>query len=186
MGAKIENETQLIISVFNSSATYQNLQTTRCAVANLTSDINVFYRATFKEANPNGTLPLGWFRKAQTINAPQLVMVDAAVEISITDLTPINSQKTQATCTVEHITATKVFPKVYCRAFSATVEAIIHATRVKAFANSSAEQQHVNKLVELIGNCNDVVEKTAPNSPYSEVMADLNSRINSWRATANP
>jgi hypothetical protein len=63
----------------------------------------------------------------------------------------------------------------------ATLEAIIHATRVKAFLNDEGKQKKVSKLLELIGNCNDVVNRVAPNSAYSIVMADLMERIDSWR-----
>ncbi len=66
---------------------------------------------------------------------------------------------------------------------SLTLEAIIHATRVKAFGNDEKEQAQVNKLLEMIGNCNDVVNRVAPDSPYSNVMADLMKRIDSWRNT---
>jgi hypothetical protein len=36
--------------------------------------------------------------------------------------------------------------------------------------------------MELIDNCNDVVNRVAPNSVYSLVMADLMKRIDSWRS----
>jgi hypothetical protein len=64
---------------------------------------------------------------------------------------------------------------------SATVEAIIHATRVKALINDKKEQKHVSKLLELIENCNSVVNRVAPNSSYSMVMADLMKKVDSWR-----
>ena len=64
----------------------------------------------------------------------------------------------------------------------ATLEAIIHATRVKAFLNDEEEQKQVSKLLELIDNCNCVVNRVAPNSAYSSVMADLMKRIDSWRS----
>ena len=64
---------------------------------------------------------------------------------------------------------------------SATLEAIIHATRVKAFANDKSKQQQVEQLLEMIENCNDVVNRTAPDSQYSAVMADLTKIIDSWR-----
>jgi hypothetical protein len=70
---------------------------------------------------------------------------------------------------------------VYCRAFSATVEAIIYATRVKALLNVENEQTRVSKLLERIDDCNEVVNRVAPNSPCSTVMADLMERIDLWR-----
>jgi hypothetical protein len=64
----------------------------------------------------------------------------------------------------------------------ATLEAIIHATRVREFLNDTGEQKKVSKLLELINNYNCVVNRVAPNSVYSLVMADLMKRIDSWRS----
>ncbi len=64
---------------------------------------------------------------------------------------------------------------------SATLEAIIHATRVKAFINDEKKQKQVSKLLEMIENQKNVVNHVAPNSAYSAVMADLMKRIDSWR-----
>lgn len=182
MGIIMEDETQVLIKIFNSSSTYQNLQLNRFAVINLISNVEVFYRTAFKEINLNESLPPEWFTKSQTANAPLLRMADAVVEVSIADMKPIDSEKTQATCIVKFVRAETVFPKVYCRAFAATIEAIIHATRVKAFAGKVQEQQHVSKLLTLIDNCKEVIGKTAPNSSYSKIMEDLTKRIDSWMA----
>ena len=163
MGATQEKEKQLMLKVFNSSSTLQNLKQNKAAVVNLTSDVTLFYRTTFKETNPQGTLPPEWFQKAQTVNAPRLLRADATIEITIKD-------------------AKTAFPKAYCRAFGATLDAIIHATRVKAFAKDPNEQLKVAKLLERIADCDDVVGRTAPNSQYAEIMRDLNQKIQTWRA----
>ena len=63
----------------------------------------------------------------------------------------------------------------------ATLEAILNATRVKVFLNQGTKQKDKAKLLEMIENCNNVVNRTAPNSAYSLVMADLMKRIDSWR-----
>ena len=62
-----------------------------------------------------------------------------------------------------------------------TLEAIIHATRVKAFVNDDKQEKNVNALLELIENNNDLVNRVAPNSMYATIMADLMKRIDSWR-----
>jgi hypothetical protein len=64
---------------------------------------------------------------------------------------------------------------------SMTLEAIIHATRVKAFVNDDKQEKNVNALLELIENNNDFVNRVAPNSMYATIMADLTKRIDSWR-----
>jgi hypothetical protein len=182
MGATQENEKQLMLKVFNSSSTLQNLKQNKAAVVNLTSDVTLFYRTTFKETNPQGTMPSEWFQKAQTVNAPRLLRADATIEVTIKDMSPIDTQRTKVLCNAEHIDAKTAFPKAYCRAFGATLEAIIHATRVKAFAKDPNEQLRVAKLLERIANCDDVASRTAPNSQYTEIMRDLNQKIQTWRA----
>ncbi len=77
---------------------------------------------------------------------------------------------------------TEIILRCTAAPWHATLEAIIHATRVKAFLNDEGEQKQVSKLLKLIDNCNDVVNRVAPNSSYSIVMADLMKRIDSWRS----
>jgi len=182
MGVIMEDEQHLIVNLFNSSTTCSNIKANRCAVVNLTSNIEVFYKTAFKEANPDGKLPQEWFEQAKAVNAPKLRFADATIDVSVTDMTSIGTLKTRVVCNVELVQATLMFPQVYCRAMAATLEAIIHATRVKAFLNNEGEQKQVSKLMELIDNCNDVVNRVAPNSVYSLVMADLMKRIDSWRS----
>lgn len=182
MGAAMMNQQQLVMKFFNSSLTFKNLQINRCAVVNVTSNIDLFYKTAFKETNPKGTLPQEWFEKAQTVNAPQLRMADATIEISTNDIQPIDADESRAVCNVKHIKATESPPKAYRRALAATIEAIVHATRVRIFVRNESEPEKVSKLLALISNCNDVVNRTAPNSRCSEIMADLTARINSWRA----
>jgi uncharacterized protein len=180
MGAIMKNEEHIIINLFNSSQTCKNLLSKKCAVVNITSDPELFYRTAFKEVNPEGTIPSESFEKAQTVNAPKLHDADATIEISVKTMSPITSEKTQATCCVKLIEATNVPPKAYSRALHATIEAIVHATRVKVFAKDKQKQEQVNDLLLIINNCRDIVYRTSPNSRYSGIMEDLAKRIDLW------
>jgi hypothetical protein len=152
-------------------------------VINITSNPEVFYKTAFKEANPEGKMPKEWFEKAETVDAPQLQIADATIEISVEAIVPTSSERTEAVGTVKLIKATRLLPQAYCRALFATVEAIIHATRVKVFLTGDEEEKkQALKLLETIGICRDVVHHVAPNSRYSEIMADLTRMLDSWRA----
>jgi len=179
-GVNIIDDEHLIIDFFNTSATYANIRTHRCAAINLTSDIEVFYKTCFKEANPEEMPPQEWFENAKIVNAPKLRLADAAIEISIYNLEAVSAEKVRASFKVRSLQSQEKYPQVYCRAFSATLEAIIHATRVKEFLNGPNERKQVSKLLELIDNCNCTVNRVAPNTVYSSVMADLTKRIDSW------
>jgi hypothetical protein len=181
MGVIMEDEQMLSLNIFNSSQTCRNVKASGCAVINLTSDIAIFYRSTFKEANPDGKLPLEWFEKTESVNAPKLRWADATIDVSVTRIQLMGMDKAKVQCIVEKVTATKQYPQPICRAMALTLEAIIHATRVKAFATDPSKQEEVNKLLGLIENCSQVVNRVAPKSTYSAVMTDLTNRINHWR-----
>jgi len=180
MGVIMEDKQHLIVNLFNPSTTYINIKANRCAVVNLTSNIEVFYKTAFKEANPDGKMPQEWFEQAKAINAPKLRSADATIDVSVTGMTPIDAEKTRVLCNVELVQAKRKFPQVHCRAMDATLEAIIHATHVKALVNEDKEQKRVRELLKKISHCDEVVDRVAPNSAYSLVMADLMKRISSW------
>jgi hypothetical protein len=181
MGLKLLGEQHLSMSIFNTSLTCRNLKEKKCAIVNLTSDIEVFYKSTFKEANHNGNVPADWFVKADVVEAPKLRSADAVVEVSVTHLEHDGKERTRFSCKVERITTDAQFPQVYCRAMPLTLEAITHATRVKAFINLPEKQKEASELIETIQNHAYVVGRVAPNSEYTAVFEDLQCRIDSWR-----
>jgi uncharacterized protein len=180
MGVIMEDEERLVINLFNSSKTSHNIKSNRCAVVNLTSNIEVFYKTAFKGVNPDGKLPLEWFEKASSVNAPKLILADASIYVSVKELVPVDAQKARAIFNIDSIQSSMKYPQVYSRAMSQTLEAIIHATRIKAMLNDSAQKKKVKHLLEMISDCQDVVDRVAPNSAYSLIMADLMKLVNSW------
>ena len=181
MGITLQNEQHLTINIFNSSKTCRNLQTAKCAVINLTNNIQAFYQTAFKEANPNGKLPLKWFEKAKVVEAPKLRFADASVEVKVDNLALLGEEKTEVSLAVQSVEVTKKNPRAPCRAMTLTLEAIVYATRVKAFINDPTKQAQVYRLLENISGCSEVVNRVAPNSSYQLVMTDLQKRISSWR-----
>lgn len=180
MGLKLVDKQHLSLSIFNTSSTCRNLKVKKCAIVNLTDDIEVYYKSTFKEANPNGKVPPEWFEVVAGVEAPKLCSADATIEVSIANIT-LDTERTAFSCKMEGITVAKKYPQAYCRAMPLTLEAITHATRVKAFINEPHKQKEVTKLIETIHNCTNIVERVAPNSQYTMVLADLLQRIDSWR-----
>ncbi|MFZ7138125.1 MAG: DUF447 domain-containing protein [archaeon] len=184
MGIEIKNSNQLVIRPFVTSLTYKNIQETHSAVVNITFEPNLFYVTAFKEANPDGKLSTNLFENAKTVSAPRLKSAKAFVEVFVKETHSIGVDRVEFLCDFKHIETVKILPKVYCRAQFATIEAIIHATRIELFLKGNEQQQKRGlKLVELVNVCQDVVNKTAPNSVYSKIMNDLNKRIESWRNT---
>jgi hypothetical protein len=181
MGVTMQDAQHLTIDIFNSSSTWTNIKANRCGVVNLTNTIEIFYKTAFKEANRDGKLPKEWFEPAKTVHAPKLRLADAAIEVSVDDLVPLGLEKTKVSFSVQRVQASQKYPQVQCRAVSLTLEAILHATRVKALINDTSKQSQVNYLLGKINDCSEVVNRVAPNSPYSLVMNDLIKLIASWR-----
>lgn len=183
MGAIMEKLQRIVLRIYTSSLTYRNIQSKRCTVVNVTSDPELFYRTAFKEANPKARMPQEWFEKAETVDAPRLRTAGAFIEATVADIRAFDGERAEVLFDVKLVKASRVLPKVYCRAVFATIEAIIHATRVKIFMihGDRQKQEQALKLLERIRECNDVVNRVAPNSRYSGIMADLNQRVDSWR-----
>jgi hypothetical protein len=182
MGIVVESNERLRIRPYTSSLTYKNLQANRCAVVNVTSDPKLFYLTAFKEANPDGKLSLELFEKAEMVDAPRLLAADAIIEVLVAETGSFSPERAEFLCNVQLVKASKVLPTVYCRAQFATIEAIIHATRIKPFLRGNKqEQKHAFRLLDLVNVYKDVVNRTAPNSRYSEIMAELHQRISLWR-----
>ena len=184
MGAIMTMPQRVAFRIYTSSLTYKNLQSRKCGVVNVTSDPELFYRTAFKEANPDGMVPQEWFEKADTVDAPKIPAAEANIEVAVADITSLDAERVEVLCDVKLVRAASVLPKAYCRALFATVEAIVHATRVEAFIahGDRRKREQALKLLETIRQCHDVVNRVAPRSRYSEIMADLTQRVDSWRA----
>jgi len=176
MGAVMQSLEQIDLTIYNSASTLKNLQTCKSATLNITDNVDFFFQTALKDT----ALPVDWFEKSYIVNAPQLRLANAIVAIDIQDFTFINNQKTKVTSKVQQVMALKVYPQSYCRAKSAVLEAIIHATRIKVLSNNKKEQAYMVKLVSLIQNCVEVVNRSAPNSHYTELMSDLQKKIDMW------
>lgn len=180
MGVVIEANEQLCIRPYLTSATFKNIRTNRCAVVNLTSNPKIFYETAFKEKKVNKNAVL--FEEAETIDAPRLKFADAIIEVVVVKQNFFNSERAEILCNVKYVKALNILPTVYCRAQFATIEAIIHSTRIEAFINGNDQQKkeayHLLELINIFGN---IVNRTAPNSIYSEIMSDLIKRIDLWR-----
>jgi hypothetical protein len=184
MGVMLESQERLVIRIFTSSLTYKNFQSSGFGVINLTSNADVFYRTAIKEANPNGEVPQDWFEKAETVDAPRLREAEASIEVAVAEINQLDAERALVLCDVRFVQTSKVLPKAYCRALFATVEAIIHATRIQAFIMHSDrhKREQALKLLEKIKECQDIVNRVAPNSSYYRVMDDLKKKIESWRS----
>jgi len=175
MGVRMEDFEHLILWIYTSSLTYQNLETKRCAVVNVLSDPELFYLTALKESKKNANLPQEWFERATIVDAPRLRKADAHIEVTAKKIRSLDDERAEVILQVKHINASKILPRVYCRASFATIEAIIHATRIYFLMKQAkiGEKKQALNLIERVRECYDVVNRVAPNSRYSKIMKEL-------------
>jgi len=182
MGITIKTERTVEVKPYVSTITYQNLAATKCAVINLTMDPELFYITAFKEAIPEGKLPTMIFGKAKSVVAPRLLTADSHIEVEVQSVKTLENEKAEVQCGVKLIKASRKYPQAYCRAKSATIEGIIHATRLKVFLKQGEEKkEQVLDLLERFRICCDIVNHVGPSSRYSNLMSDLARKIEEWR-----
>ena len=180
MGVLMEDEKTLILNIYNDSITCLNLKTSKSAVINVVSNVELFYKTALKEVNPEGKLSRDLFIESENFSSPKLRQSEACLGVTVFD-EQIKGEKTCFTCQVNWVEAFKDYPHVYCRAFGAILEAIVHATRVKVFLGDLEKEAQVSLLLASIESCFNVVKRTAPDSIYSALMNDLLHRIEVWR-----
>ena len=179
MGVSSEDEKHFTLSVYKTTKTYMNLKEKKCGVVNITSDPILFHRTVFKDVNPGNKLPKDWFTHASKVDAPYLRNTDAFIEFKVTNLTG-SGEKAKILCRVQKIAKSKKNSlQVYHRAKSAVIESIIHATRIEVFI-VSGEEKKAKELVDLVNHYTKIVNRVAPNSIYSEIMSDIQTRIKKW------
>ncbi len=177
MGVTMIDPCKVALSIFNSANTLKNLQKTKAATLNLTDNIDIYYNSALK----NEKMSTDLFEKSDRVNAPKLKTCNESIGLSVEKIEVIDTLRTSVVGNVEYIETLKSYPQAYCRAKPAALEAIIHATRVKALINVEAERVYVAKLCSLIQNCIETVNRSAPNSHYAKLMSDLQEKINTWR-----
>jgi hypothetical protein len=178
MGTTLLNSQMLILRPYVVSNTFANLKARGVAVINVTEDPWLYYSTAFKE-EACGKLH-GTFRKASVVNAPVIKSADAWVEVVVGRIVTPAADRAEVTCKALRIHARKKVPQAYCRAVGATIEAIVHATRVKAYLEKGADEE-VSKLMEKIKYNRDVVNHVAANSQYAHIMKNLARLIELWR-----
>jgi hypothetical protein len=180
MGVFTEDMQNVILKPFKTTQTYENLLKYRSGVANITSDPTLFHRTVFKAVNPEGRVPVEWFTPAETVDAPRLMNADACIEFKVISVED-SEEKSILLSRVEKILMIhKPTLRVYSRAVSAVIESLIHATRIEAFL-ALGEEKKANELIGLVQHYHRIVEKVAPNSKYSDIMSDIQRRIDGWR-----
>lgn len=180
MGISTEDLQTLLIRPYVDTTTYRNLTANPCAVVNLTMNPELFYRTAFKGAEPGGRLPISWFEEAEAVNAPRLKGADAFIEVSVSGVSQTEGGRALMKCNPQLVKVVNQKAQAYCRALFATLESIVHATRVEAFL-SAGRLREAKELTDLIEHYRRLVDRVAPRSSYAQTMGMVGKRLELWR-----
>lgn len=163
MGVTLEAG-RLALRPFKSSRTYQNLVSTREVVLNITDDPVLFAYAALKipcaevELEPSKLVRPPRVRGAQGYVEARVEGVDEGVERAVVRCRPLLVEGSLRPA------------RAYCRALPAAIEAVVHASRIEAYARRGAG---VEELVRLIGHYRELVSRVAPNTRYHRLVEEV-------------
>ncbi|MEM2902456.1 MAG: DUF447 family protein [Candidatus Bathyarchaeia archaeon] len=180
MGITVSGD-QLRIRPFKTSTLLLGLQHSRCGVVNFTLDPYLFYITAFKEKNPNGRVPRGLFEPARSVKAPRIKSSSLYLEFKVVELIAEN-ERVQVCCQVTHGEAAANTPNPYCRGLFASIECIIHATRIREYIQEKRFDE-VKKLLLLIKHYRGLIDRVSPSSVYSQIVDDVMRDVKRWRMT---
>jgi hypothetical protein len=168
----------LTVQPYKSTRTYSNLVETGTAVANLSDDPRLFYTTALKEDRAEG-LPSTMFVGGGHVSAPRMAEANGFVELVIRTVTEVDVARARVTFLPVYSEAPRVGLRPYCRGRFAAIEAIIHATRVKAFLDEG-RQGEAAQLIDRIIELQSLVDRVSPGTSYSRVVEDIMTRIHRW------
>jgi hypothetical protein len=182
MGLKFSDSDKFQFEMYKGSKTLQNLIEHKCGVANITYDAEVFYYTALKEENPKKVLSKITFQKSHKVKAPLIKEANFNLEFLVEAIEE-TKKETIIKCRIIHIEKNDVKILPYTRALFATIESIIHATRIKAFV-SEGEYEKADELLGLVNHYKNLIKRVSPNSMYSKIMQNLIKQCEKWRKSS--
>lgn len=184
MGVWVREDWSLTLRPFRDTLTARNLTQIDEAVINITNDPYMFFRTAFKEEVAVGEQLS--FEPARSVKAPRLHGMLGYIEVS---LKPRGSQPATSApksepdvmeykCSVRKVDAPNQPPQVHSRARCAAIEAVIHATRIRAL--HSVDPAKSKQLLVQMQECRALIQRVAPGSPHAQVVEETMRLVQRW------
>jgi len=184
MGVWVHEDGSLALRPFRDTLTARNLTKIPEAVINITNDPYIFFRTAFKEEAAAGE-ELS-FEHAKSVKAPRLRGMLGYIEVS---LKPGGSQQATSApkseldvlefeCSVRKVDALARPPAVHSRARCAAIEAVIHATRIRAL--HTVDPAKSKQLLARIQGCLKLAQRVAPESTHTKVIEETLRLVGRW------
>ena len=174
MGARRMGGDVFEVRPFKTSATYRNLLSDPRSTMNVTGDPMVFLATAFKDEV--STQP--------AMDGLCLRGCDACVTLERTEVVEVSADRYLFRNKVKEVAVHASHPRVFSRGVAEAVEAVIHATRVKAF-RKQGRHGDAFELEEKARECIGVVRRvSAGSSPEAETVDRLERLLERWRSEA--
>jgi len=158
------------IRPYTDTATYRNLLRTGCATINFSSDPLLYYFSALKFLKAECLK--GMFKRSEAVDSPELRKADAVLSVDVERIRGEGKKRALFECSVLSIRGPKVKSvEPYSRAPHALMECIIHATRIKPYAESDLNE--AKRLLSLIEHHRSVISRVARYSTYAQAADEI-------------
>ncbi len=172
MGVSALEGSRLGIRPFTDTATYRNLLRTGCATVNFSSDPFVYYFSALKYLKGEGLE--GMFKRSTVVNSPELRKADAVLSVDVEQVVGGEGGRALFKCIIVSAKGPKT-KKVepYSRAPHSLMECVIHATRIRPYAESNLSE--ARRLLNLIEHHRSIIMRVAKRSRYARAADEIYS-----------
>lgn len=156
---------------FKTSTTYGNLRRGGHATVNTTQDPRLFLATAFKEEVED---------QPSVDEGMALSGSDSTIHVEVQGEKRTQGDQGLFAAKPVKVSVRRQHPTVFSRGRAGAIEAVIHATRVKAFMGSGKDAE-VEELVKWIDGCAATVRRVSPvGSPECTVVDALYEMMKSW------
>ena len=172
MGVRRSGDAAFDVRPFKSSSTYRNLSRNPVSAINVTHDPVVFLATAFKEDA----------LRQPDIDGLRIRGCDALVALERTGGMEALEDRFSFTNQAKDITIYRDTPQVFSRGVAEAIEAVIHATRVKAFTEQG-RLTDADMYEKKVGECVSVIRRVSgQGTPEATVAETLEELLTTWRA----
>lgn len=173
MGVSPLKGCRLAIRPFTDTATYRNLLRTGCATVNFCSDPFLYYFSALKFLKSGGLK--GMFKPSNVVNSPELRKADAVLSVDVEQVVGEEvGRRSLFKCVIVSVKGPRMRKsEPYCRAPHALIECIIHATRIRPYAEENLSE--ARRLLDLIAHHRSVIMRVAKYSKYAQAVDEIYS-----------
>lgn len=171
MGVTWIGGTLMEFKPYKATQTYRNLQCSTTSHINLVNDPLLFLYSAFKNE----------VKAVIDMDGPILLGSEACIAIEKIKESELSEDRYYYMNRVKNIKIYHCYPRVFSRGISEAIEAVIHATRVKAYRNQGKETEAA-RLEDRIKDCIRLIKKVSgEDSPEMMVSEKIRELLDKWR-----